>query len=347
MRRLSAVLKGVTEGMDDEGDEGEDEGTCPVTGEPWACEAREESGGEACEGCEGPDAEAEDEEEDEGMDAADASEAVGHWAGALIEAAKRQKKGAALRAVHATIARRKAMGEAIFGRTDVLLEKITSAQLDAANKLAPYILAGGKNALLADSRLNTLRKRLVFIGGKDPAWGLARISRGNLYQEILGKIAAQAVQKGKPVSPAAAEQIVAKVLDAGATTGIVAKKKTQAVVLDHDEPELWAEAGRILAGIVNTALEGLRAAGATGEAKPVGEASDRDRMNAESLQKLGAQVLKPVTLLVQLMPELVDRRSEMAPQVADVVYKSAREIERLHEALTAIKAGHALREGVQ
>lgn len=77
------------EDEEDGGDEGEDmgdEGVCPVTGEPRACEARDESDGAACEDCEGP------EDDDEEMDAEEASEAVGHWVAALMEAAAKKKK---------------------------------------------------------------------------------------------------------------------------------------------------------------------------------------------------------------------------------------------------------------
>ena len=151
MKTLSAILKGVTEGDDSE-DSGE--GICPVTGEQYACEARDESDGGACEGCEGPDEEDAEDAEDGGEDEGDEGEGDGEetdegrrtWVAKLIEAAGKKgdklkakylqgghfkgKKGSGQRfksctkymaakggvkdpkAVCATIARKKAMGEA-------------------------------------------------------------------------------------------------------------------------------------------------------------------------------------------------------------------------------------------
>jgi len=71
---------------EDEGEAMDDEGMCPVTGEPRPCEARDHTDGAACEACEGP------EDDDEEMDAEEASEAVGHWVAALMEAAAKKKK---------------------------------------------------------------------------------------------------------------------------------------------------------------------------------------------------------------------------------------------------------------
>jgi hypothetical protein len=84
-KKFEAVEDDEEDGGDEDEDMG-DEGVCPVTGEPRACEARDESDGAACEACEGP------EDDDEEMDAAEASEAVGHWVAALVEAAAKKKK---------------------------------------------------------------------------------------------------------------------------------------------------------------------------------------------------------------------------------------------------------------
>jgi len=100
MQRLSEILKGVTES-----DDGED--LCPVTGEPHACEARDESDGGACEGCEGPDEEDAEDDEDMGDDEGNEGEGDGEeadesrrtWVAKLIEAAgKKPSKGQKLKA---------------------------------------------------------------------------------------------------------------------------------------------------------------------------------------------------------------------------------------------------------
>lgn len=79
----------------------------------------------------------------------------------------------------------------------------------------------------------------------------------------------------------------------------------------------------------------------------MGEAAgDRDRMNAESLKKLGAMAYGLNVQLQQVVPDLLDLKAEMTPDHYADLTGLSKAVNRADGALTAIKAGFALRESI-
>jgi hypothetical protein len=350
-------FKAVAEGREGEGeDEGEgeamdDEGVCPVTGEPRPCEARDRTDGAACEGCEGPEAEDDEEaedEEDEGMDAEEASEAVGHWVRALVEAAakkKQQKKASKGQQLSAKYINPKT--GAFKGRKGERFGNCVKYMKAKGGISDPKALCGTIARKKAGS-LGEAAGRRVFessaatskvidaLGGIDLLKSSIGASR---FSEMAGSPGVEFyfMHKGKDA--------VASVFGVEKASGPRLYSIELRKTLTADP---YAEKSDIALGSLRSAFEKMLGSKmeqrAFLNARLTEAAGERDRMDQARLAKLAQAALRPTTLLVQLLPGLVEERNAMTVAIGQDLYKAYQMIDRLHAALTAIAAGHAMRE---